>query len=73
MLLAIDSNEDFIQIPVIAQSTLPSLQFLGIVWTELMTPLADRLIGHDNSSLAKEILYVAEAQPEADGTPRLHS
>jgi hypothetical protein len=30
MLLAVDSNEDFIQIPVIAQSTLPSLQFPGM-------------------------------------------
>jgi hypothetical protein len=50
---------------VIAQSTLPSLQFPGIVWTELMTPLADRLIGHDNSSLGEEILYAAEAQTQA--------
>jgi hypothetical protein len=65
MLLAIDSNEDFIQIPVIAQSTLPSLQFPDIVRTELMTPLPDRLIGHDNSPLGQEILYVSEAQREA--------
>jgi hypothetical protein len=55
LLSAIDSNEDLIQVPVVAQSSLSSLQFPSIVRTELLTPLPDRLIGHDDSTLGKEI------------------
>jgi hypothetical protein len=50
VLLPVYSNEDLSQIPVIAQST-PLASVPGIVRTELITPLPDRLIGHDNSPL----------------------
>jgi len=63
--LAVDSNEDLIQVPVIAESTLPSLQFPSVVRTELLTPPPDRLIGHDNPPLGEKILYISEAQAEA--------
>src|SRR5215471_5451446 len=64
-MLAVDSNEDLIQVPVIAESTLPSLQFPSVVRTELLTPPPDRLIGHDNTPLGEKILYISEAQAEA--------
>jgi hypothetical protein len=63
--LAVDSNEDLIQVPVIAESTLSSLQLPNVARTELLTPLPDRLIGHDNPPLGEKILYISEAQAEA--------
>jgi hypothetical protein len=69
LLSAVDSNEDLIQVPVVAQSSLSSLQFASIVRTELLTPLPDRLIGHDDSALGEEILDISEAQAEAMVSP----
>ena len=69
LLLAVDSNEDLIQVPVVAQPSLSSLQFPSIVRTELLTPLPDRLIGHDDSALGKKILDISEAQAEAMVSP----
>ena len=69
LLLAVDSNEDLIQVPVVAQPSLSSLQFPSIVRTELLTPLPDRLIGHDDSPLGEKILDISEAQAEAMVSP----
>ena len=69
LLLAIDSNEDLIQVPVVAEPSLSSLQFPSIVRTELLTPLSNRLIGHDDSPLGEKILDISEAQAEAMVSP----
>lgn len=55
-LLAVDSNEDLIQVPVVTQSSLSPLQFPSIIETELLTPLSDRLIGDDDSTFGEKIL-----------------
>ena len=65
MLFAVDSNEDLIQVPVVAQSSLASLQFPSIVRTEFLTPLSDRLIRHNDSALGHKIFDISEAQAEA--------
>jgi hypothetical protein len=67
--LAVDSNEDFIQVPVVAEPSLSSLQFPSIVSTELLTPLSNRLIRHDDSPLGEKILDISEAQAKAMGSP----
>jgi len=69
LLLAIDSNEDFVQMPVVSQPTLAPLQFPNIVGTELLTPQPNRLIRHDDSPLGEQILHVSEAQAEAMVNP----
>jgi hypothetical protein len=69
LLLAINPNENLIQVPVIAQSPLSSLQFPSIGRTELLTPLPDRLVRHDDSALGKKILDITEAQAEAMISP----
>jgi hypothetical protein len=69
LLLAVDAKEDFIQVPVVAQPSLSSLQFPSIAGTELLTPLPDRLIRHDDSALGKKILDIPEAQAEAMVSP----
>jgi hypothetical protein len=65
LLLAVDSNEHFVQVPGVSQSPLPTLQFPRIVGTELLTPQPDRLIRNNNSPLGEQILYISEAQAEA--------
>jgi hypothetical protein len=42
LLLAVNSNENLVQVPHIAEATLTPLQFSGIVGTELLTPQPDR-------------------------------
>jgi hypothetical protein len=65
LLLAIDSNKDLIQIPVVAEPSLSSLQFPGIVRTELLTPLSNRLIRDDDSTFGEKILDISETHAEA--------
>ena len=65
LLLAIDSNEDFVQVPGFSQLTLAPLQFPNIVGTEFLTPQPNRLIRDDDSPLGEQILHISEAQAEA--------
>ena len=65
LLLAVDSNEDLVQVPHIAEATLTPLQLSGIVGTEFLTPQPNRLIRDDDSSFGQKILDISEAQAEA--------
>ena len=70
LLLAIESpDEDLVQMPVVAKPSLSSLQFPGIVRTELLTPAPDGLIGHDDSPLGEKILDISKAQAEPMVSP----
>jgi hypothetical protein len=63
VLLAVDSHEDFIQMPDIAKATLSPLEFPRIGRTELLTPMSNGFIGDDDSALS-EIFDVAETHTE---------
>ena len=69
LLLAADSNEHLIQVPVVPEPALSSLQSPSIVRTEFLTPPSDRLVGHDDCPLGQKILDVSEAQAEAMVNP----
>jgi len=60
--LAPDRDEDFVQMPGVAQTTLSSLQLRGVSWTELLTPQADGFVGDGDSSFGQEILNISETQ-----------
>jgi len=64
LLLAVDSNEDFVQVPNIAEATLTPFRFSGIIRTELLTPDSNRFIGDDDSTFGEEIFDISEAQAE---------
>jgi hypothetical protein len=68
-LLAVDSNEGFIQMPVVAQPSLSSLQSPSIDETELLTPLPNRFIGYDDAALGEKIFDIPETQAEAMISP----
>jgi hypothetical protein len=69
LLLAVDSNEDFVQVPNIAKAALTPLQFSGIVRTELLTPESNRFIRDDDSAFGEKILDISEAQAETMVSP----
>jgi hypothetical protein len=54
---------------VIAEPSLSSLQFPSIVRTELLAPLSNRFIRHDDSRFGEKILDISEAQAEAMVSP----
>lgn len=62
LLLAVDSNEDFVQVPNIAEAALMPLQFSDIVRTELLTPESNRFIRDDDSAFGEKILDIPKTQ-----------
>jgi hypothetical protein len=69
LLLAVDSNENFVQVPNIAEAALPPFQSLGIVRTELFTPESNRFIRDEDSPFGEKILDIPEAQAETMVNP----
>ena len=65
VLLAVDSDEEFVQIPGIAEAPLSPLQFSNVVWTELLTPASNRFIRDGDAPLSQQIFHITEAQTEA--------
>jgi hypothetical protein len=64
LLLAVDSNEDLVQVPNIAEAALAPLQLSSIVRTELLTPVPNGFIGDDDSAFGEKILDISEAEAE---------
>ena len=64
VLLATDSNKDFVQVPAIAETALTALQRSDIAGTELPTPDSNRFIRDDDSAFGEKILDISKAQAE---------
>jgi hypothetical protein len=47
---AVDSKEDFVQMPVVAEPTLSSLQFANIICAKLLTPQPDGFVSYDDAA-----------------------
>ncbi len=62
--LTSDRQEQFVNIPDVAQSSLLSSQRAGIVGAKLVAPSPNRLIGDDDTSLGEQVFDVAEAESE---------
>ena len=58
----VDRDEDFVQKPRIAESTLSALQPPGVVGTELRAPLPNGFVRHDDASFGQQILDIPKAQ-----------
>ena len=65
LLLAVDSDEEFVQIPGITEASLFLLKTSGIVGSEFPAPLADGFVRNNYSALGQKIFHIAEAQTEA--------
>src|SRR3974377_1232647 len=62
--VAVDSEEDFVQMPVVAELALSSLQFADIIRAELLTPQPNGFIGYEDAAFRQKILDVSEAETE---------
>jgi hypothetical protein len=62
--LAVDSKEDLVQMPVVAEPALSSLQLAAIICAELLTPPPNRFIGYDDAAFRQKILDISEAKAE---------
>lgn len=65
VLFAIDPNENFVQVPAVAQATLMPLQISGVTRTELSIPHSNRFIGDDDSAFGEKIFDISKGQTEA--------
>jgi hypothetical protein len=60
--LTVDRDEDFVQEPRIAESTLSAFQPPGVVGAKLPAPLPNGFVRHDDASFGQQILDIPEAQ-----------
>ena len=63
--LTLDGYKHLVQVPRIAEATLPSLQPASVFWTELDAPKSDRFIRDGDPPLGKEVLDISKAQTKA--------
>ena len=66
---AVDSKEDLVQMPVVAEPALAPLQLADIICAELLTPPPNRFIGYENAPFRQKILDVSEAEAETMVSP----
>ena len=62
--MAVDSDEQFVQIPDVAKATLFSLQTLRIAGSELSAPLADGFERNEDAAFSEKIFNIAETHTE---------
>jgi hypothetical protein len=63
--LTLDSHEQFIQVPRVAQATLSSPQSPGVFNTKLPTPLSDGFVADCDAPLCQKIFHISEAQAKS--------
>lgn len=64
-MLAIDSDEDFVDEENGAVATMPPLQSTSVKGSKFDTPDTDRFAGDYDPSLSEQIFYIAVTQVEA--------
>ena len=62
--LTLDGDEEFIDVPDVAESFLFPTQCSGVGRSEFLTPISDRFVGDKDSSLCKQVFYISKAQGE---------
>jgi len=70
---AVDSKEDLVQMPVVAEPALAPLQLADIICAELLTPPPNRFIGYDDAAFRQKILDVSEAKAETIQTNKFRA
>ena len=62
--LTLDGDEEFIDVPDVAEPPLPPPQISSIGRTEFSTPVSDCFVGDKDSALREQVFYVSKAQGE---------
>src|SRR5688572_19975993 len=69
MTLTLDCQKDLIEMPLIPGLRPAVAQLIGILLAKLTAPLADRFIGHDDTTSEQELFHVAVAETKAEVQP----
>src|SRR5215813_7448585 len=62
VILTLDRQKHFIKVPIIAGPGTAATELIRILLAELATPLANRLIGHDDSTFKQQLFDITEAE-----------
>jgi hypothetical protein len=65
LLLAVDSDEEFVEMPGITEASLFLLKTSGIAGSEFPASLADAFIRNNDSAFGQKIFNITEAQAQA--------
>ncbi len=65
MQLAVDREKDLIKMPFVARLRTAATQLVRILLAKFLTPLADRLVGHDDPTSGHQLFNIAIAEREA--------
>ena len=68
--LTVNSHEEFVDMPSIAETPLSLLETSGVVGPELPAPSSDGFIRNDDATFGEKIFHVTEAHAEAMDRPR---
>ena len=63
--LTLDCYEEFVQVPDVAQATLPVPKYTDVFGTELSAALSNGLVRDYDPALCQQILNISEAQAES--------
>src|SRR5262247_698156 len=69
MACATNRQEDLIQVSLVPGLSPAVAQLIGIRLPELLAPLPDRFIGHDDATSEQELFHVAVAETKAEVQP----
>src|SRR5215469_6586395 len=64
LLLPVDSDEEFVQIPAITEAALFLLKTSGIIRSEFRAPLRNGFVRNNDSAFGQKICNITEAQTE---------
>ena len=62
--LAVDRNEDLVQVPRVSEAALSSFEIPRVIRTEFQTPLPDGFVRNDDPALREQVFDIAKAQAE---------
>ena len=66
---AVDSKKVFVQMPMIPELALSSLQFANIICAELLTPQPDCFVRYHDAAFRQKILDISEGEAETMVSP----
>jgi hypothetical protein len=61
---ALDSDEDFVHVPLVPWPRPAAAQAVGETRTEFLAPASYRLVGDDNTALSQEQLNIPQAEAD---------
>ena len=73
MLLAVDFEEDFVQVPFVARLRAPPLERVRVSLAELATPLPDRFVADDDAAGREDLFDVAIARAGSESRATRHA